>query len=1056
MTTHAHSQTRRSPSLPILVTLAVSAALADAARGDEIEVPTGVPEVSSISVDAPVAGDVAEIRLQLAYDERGKLINGGTCTVDGTPVTVKGRVKSKKSGPVYSVKLKGAGVLAKVIGPLEDGLLAATTYRGPRGKQKGAADADLVLDAAPMATVEFEFADTGSKRLTGSGSVASPYGNDAAGQGALSGKRKGDALKWKLKHGRHVVKFKGDVTGDTATGKLTFKVLPTAGAIENFEYDGTIPDGGGGGGNDGDGNKTAQALTKLGVSTSDTPRQDYSQEAALPEDYAPLGACQTLNARMEMLLVGMERRNSVTGNLDLMEFVVDQPDPINPPDIVPTLVRSFASVENFWASDPGSGQLPYSRRAATAGDIDGDGLQEIVVVYDDGGDLSIDIIEDAEQDHAERTQRLGITTPVSEFNILAVDYDGDAKDELVIALSFESQVDLLFFDDAGESFAKNAHTVTIQRTLADAGMYVQMVGGNLDYDNPHEIAFVVNQYKASSTPVGNCAYYILDDANAGFTQLKIGAVTGVDSSTGAFTAVLADIGVGDFDGDNIDEIVMGGTHTFVSGGSCNGGEGIVVALDDGTQNFAALGAKEGFLSFRRCPANGPWRVRDFHVYAADVDGDGNAEMGVNHIIFEDLVTIDPETSSPFPAFTEIERIPESAFIDAQGDTQAYINDQNVQVVIGDFTSDGAEDIAVYARWQNKIVIWGYDPVRIPSWRESAEIEVTFFDDPHGILLPCDVIPDGATLKFDTATQELVFTEPTVIAVLAAPPCEAALGMATGGCRTSFGTSETQSNATEKELSVSVRSHLGINVDGGFITQTAFNLKATAEVTVGKIDGRSYSTKKTIVFNSGAEDDGVVFSSIPFDVYRYTILSHPDPELVGKEVTISLPRSPITVKVDRKLYNQSTPADAIKIDDSILQHTVGDVSTYPTRGQKNTLLNQFSGLESALVQVDQGSLTKDVSLEVSQERTTGGRLGGSFSLDVETTGATVMAGFGIGVAENSTLKITNGTSTIYQGFVGQIPDFGDFQANAFGFGLFTYLYKDPTSGAEFEVLNYWVE
>lgn len=52
-------------------------------------------------------------------------------------------------------------------------------------------------------------------------------------------------------------------------------------------------------------------------------------------------------------------------------------------------------------------------------------------------------------------------------------------------------------------------------------------------------------------------------------------------------------------------------------------------------------------------------------------------------------------------------------------------------------------------------------------------------------------------------------------------------------------------------------------------------------------------------------------------------------------------------------------------------------------------------------------------------------------------------------------MTSGSSTTYTGVAGAI-DAAHFAANRFSFGLFTYVHRDPLTGREFEVLNYWIE
>ena len=67
----------------------------------------------------------------------------------------------------------------------------------------------------------------------------------------------------------------------------------------------------------------------------------------------------------------------------------------------------------------------------------------------------------------------------------------------------------------------------------------------------------------------------------------------------------------------------------------------------------------------------------------------------------------------------------------------------------------------------------------------------------------------------------------------------------------------------------------------------------------------------------------------------------------------------------------------------------------------------------------------------------------------------LGGFNIGIGTTHSLNVSKGKATTYGGIVGSI-DAENFAANQYSFGLFTYLQADPVSGAEFEVINYWVE
>ena len=69
--------------------------------------------------------------------------------------------------------------------------------------------------------------------------------------------------------------------------------------------------------------------------------------------------------------------------------------------------------------------------------------------------------------------------------------------------------------------------------------------------------------------------------------------------------------------------------------------------------------------------------------------------------------------------------------------------------------------------------------------------------------------------------------------------------------------------------------------------------------------------------------------------------------------------------------------------------------------------------------------------------------------------TILAGFSVGASVGSSLTVTSGADTSYTGSIGSI-DAADFAGNQYSFGLFTYVQRDPTTGQEFEVMNYWVE
>ena len=136
--------------------------------------------------------------------------------------------------------------------------------------------------------------------------------------------------------------------------------------------------------------------------------------------------------------------------------------------------------------------------------------------------------------------------------------------------------------------------------------------------------------------------------------------------------------------------------------------------------------------------------------------------------------------------------------------------------------------------------------------------------------------------------------------------------------------------------------------------------------------------------------------------------------------------------------------------------MGNISSYPTRAQKAAKLSSNSGLQIGPQAVGQGSTGfTELILTVGNEWSTGGALEKGFTIDMENTAGTIVAGVSFGASVTDTVRITSGSSTTYRASVGTL-NAANHAANGFSFGLFTYVETDPTTGQEFDVVQYWVE
>jgi len=377
-------------------------------------------------------------------------------------------------------------------------------------------------------------------------------------------------------------------------------------------------------------------------------------------------------------------------------------------------------------------------------------------------------------------------------------------------------------------------------------------------------------------------------------------------------------------------------------------------------------------------------------------------------------------------------------------------------VTGDFTGDDRDDIAVYRQDTNAVDVYSLGATATAIQRvRRVTVPLQNSQSPRNpVILPVNVDTDSTVLKYSDADYKFVFTEPIVLAALAAPPTAQGIGQNVDASFTAFGNSSTTITERERSMSFSVGVTVGFGVEGGALTQSEFEVKAKMTVAGTRTVGSAYELTKTIVFTSAPTEDTIVFTSVPVDRFTYTIVSHPDPTMVGKKVVVDQPRTPITLQAERGFYNSTIMADSMHVDASVFQHTIGVPASYPTAAQKGVIL-AGGGLQIGPQSVGQGGGSTEVTLEVGNSISHGGALEVGFEIDVEATVGGVIGGVTIGATAESSWKVTSGTSTTYTGVVGAI-DAAHFAEHRYLFGLFTYVRRDPTTGQQYQVLNYWVE
>lgn len=836
--------------------------------------------------------------------------------------------------------------------------------------------------------------------------------------------------------------------------------------------------GGSGGGGDAPSSSVGDVLDKLNVDTTETPRVD-SEGDALPDSYAPFGTTVSTNRFVEVAVIGVPIDDS---------SVSESGSEVTLTNLVPQSGNRFS-----WEllSERPASETPWSapdaRRGAAIGDFDGDGLDEIAVVYQTDGDVLLVFIDDAEDGYAiSSTTRVDRTT-VNEIFVAAADFDGDVDIDLAVGLvSTLGSAEIKLIDNLGSSFAFNGVSVSIPRRSFAIGELV-MKPGNFDHDAPIELAVAVNagsiEHSFNSIAETESWYSLYDDGETGLRTLRSNGQLEVDIDSGTRRAAITNLDTGDVDGDNLDEIVLGGLN---QSGSLSDGysnfRNFIGVIDDAKADFAErivssdsiLTSDDGNYQPRSSGAS--QSLNHVPVVTADVDGDGSKEFLVGQHLYQSLTASGGslayyDDANPATDDDGRARIPATEwFGEASSGMRFNFSWNRYAVAAGDVTLDGRENIVLYTQRRATVIgdtqavqVWGDDQVKgwskIQSYANQRASDSVAYNPQ--VLLPDAELDDGsAMLSYSSGSHRLVFTEPVVLAAIAASPCSRDLGQdLTESCRSAYGTALSSSEQVTDGSSFSWRASAGMGLSVP-TNESSLEITAAFEKRTREWTTNAYSVTKSLVYETGAIEDTVVFSSVPLDVYTYTVLSHVDPQLVGTTVDIRLPREAVTLMVTREKYNSAVLDDSVKIDDRIFEHTIGDPGSYPSRADKSSLLSRYDGIEGTSASVGEG-LGQTISTINALDTTTNGEsyekegsvnIRGTFGNKF----AYVIGEVNFAIGTDASVEISHGTESIYQGSVGNITS-DDFDAGrSYNWGLFSYIYDGAVGQPPFEVINFWVE
>ena len=659
-------------------------------------------------------------------------------------------------------------------------------------------------------------------------------------------------------------------------------------------------------------------------------------------------------------------------------------------------------VMHNWEADDNTTQP-----CAASGDPDGDGREEVLFAGTDrDGNLNIWAWEDPLSNWT-LMHKWEAGVNADDPTIAAGDIDGDGADEVIVFGIQDDNLHGWAWNDEEDDWAEMKHWVEDEQYEDYERPDVTV--GDVDGDGLDEIAVYVRKGTDDSV-------FVWDDFDHDFNQLKAFDPQGNSENRPLIVT-------GDVDGDEADELILVSEY-----------------LDMGTWYIRASIHDDAAHEFEEMSR---WDQRKYggnaSLASGDIDGDGLDEYVVSATYDSKLYawTFD-DGEHDFSEMKELER---------NG------VDRATAVDIGDIDCDGVAEIVFMGEHSidENVKGWAIDD----AGNGYAELEDWVIEDVGGPVLTLgDFDADGIVLEY-TGDHWTTTTDPRVLVAMAIPPVVDGITQNHDETGSAYGTEVSQGTGSSYEVGTTASATLSFEAGDPFgIAEVSFSATLSEEFSTTEAHSKieTYGTS----YESAYPDDVVIYAATIYDNYKYKIVSHPDPEQVGQNMTIDIPRKTDIYKQSIDYFNDHN-GNVPDIGRETFQHKPGAVWSYPSRSEKNAVLDSYHGWSSGdtAVQVGQGGGTTSVNINLEEEQTTEE----SRTMGCEISAGMSVAGVGfemsVGAFTTEVFQTTIGKSTEYQGTVGDINDVDDYDNNSYSFGMFVYTFQ-PSPSVSYQVINYWVE
>ena len=274
-----------------------------------------------------------------------------------------------------------------------------------------------------------------------------------------------------------------------------------------------------------------------------------------------------------------------------------------------------------------------------------------------------------------------------------------------------------------------------------------------------------------------------------------------------------------------------------------------------------------------------------------------------------------------------------------------------------------------------------------------------------------------------------------------------------------GTAVSKEETTSMEVTerFSVMAGIRVSFETGFeLFGTGLKFKTSLEVNYQFSQTQTTIQTETlgVRYSSGHMENQIICDTIDYESYLYSVKSHPNLDMIGKNISIDVPIKASIYSMTESLYNSANSTNYISSE--TYAHTPGKPGTYPTREEVNALEGVVKIIDT--IEVPQGTgtacgstlkYTRENAVSVEKEHSmelifSAGIQAGGFGLDLSV-------GFGYAWAN----KVTYGKSMTYEGTVACISDANDWMDHKFSWGLFIQNIE-PDEGFSYQLVHYYTE